>query len=819
MKFTLDWLKEHLDTDADLDTVLETLTAIGLEVEGVETPGETLADFRIARVVSAGKHPNADKLQLLQVDTGDGIPVQVVCGAPNAREGMVGVFAAPGTYVPGIDVTLKPAKIRDIESFGMMCSERELEMSDAHEGVIDLDAEAAEHVGESYAQWAGLDDPVIDIAITPNRQDCMGVRGVARDLAAAGLGRLKPLAEAYAPAGAEPGSGHNNPTGQREAVKPIAGKGAPSIEIRTDDPDGCPAFFGRTVSDVSNGTSPDWMQKRLRAIGQKPISALVDITNFVMIDLGRPLHVYDRAKLGDAIFARRAENGEKVVALNGKEYTLDDSMTVIADEQGVHDIGGIMGGEHSGVQDDTTDIVIECAYFDPPRISRTGQKLGLMSDARARFERGVDPAFLDDGLTIATQLVLALCGGTPSEVVRAGEPPLDTKTVSYDPQLAETLGGLAIPNAKQRASLEALGFAVAGDGPFEVTAPTWRRDVDGAPDLVEEVLRLESYDAIPSTPLPRAEGVATPTASPEQKRERTVRRAAAARGLNEAVTWSFIPEAEAALSGNASWILANPISEDMKVMRTSMIPGLAAAAKRNADRGASSIRLFEIGRRYLEEEERPTLGLILAGAKGARHWQGGGPNDSNAFDAYDAKAEIVALLEAAGAPTANLQLFGDASGLYHPGRSARLCLGPKNVLAEFGELHPNTLTALDLDGPVMAGEIYLDAIPMPRSSGHMRKAYTPPALQAVTRDFAFLLDADTPAGDLLRAVKGADKQHLVDARIFDVFTGKGVGEGKKSVAIEVTLQPAEKSFTEEDLKAISDSAVKAAGKVGGELRG
>ncbi|WP_299321666.1 phenylalanine--tRNA ligase subunit beta [Parasphingopyxis sp.] len=816
MKFTLGWLKEHLDTDADLDTVLETLTAIGLEVEGVENPGETLADFKIARVVSADKHPNADKLQLLQVDTGDGIPVQVVCGAPNAREGMVGVFAAPGTYVPGIDVTLKPAKIRDIESFGMMCSERELEMSDAHEGVIDLDAAAAEHVGETYAQWAGLDDPVIDIAITPNRQDCMGVRGVARDLAAAGLGRLKPLAEAYAPAGAEAGAGVNDATtGQCEAVKPIAGEGAPSIEIRTDDPDGCPAFFGRTVAGVANGTSPDWMAKRLRAIGQKPISALVDITNFVMIDLGRPLHVYDRATLGDAIFARRAENGEKVVALNGKEYVLDDTMTVIADEHGVHDIGGIMGGEHSGVQDGTTDIVIECAYFDPPRISRTGQKLGLMSDARARFERGVDPAFLDDGLTVATLLVQALCGGTPSEVVRAGQPPLDTKTVSYDPQLAETLGGLAIPADKQRASLEALGFTVTGDGPFEVTAPTWRRDVDGAPDLVEEVLRLESYDAIPSTPLPRAEGVATPTASPEQKRERTVRRAAAARGLNEAVTWSFIPEAEAALSGDAPWILANPISEDMKVMRTSMIPGLAAAAKRNADRGAHSIRLFEIGRRYLEEEERPTLGLILAGAKDGRHWQGGGAP----FDAYDVKAEIVTLLEAAGAPTANLQLFGDASALYHPGRSGRLCLGPKNMLAEFGELHPNTLKALDLDGPVMAGEIYLDAIPIPRSSGHMRKAFTPPALQVVTRDFAFLLDADTPAGDLLRAVKGADKQHLVDARIFDVFTGEGVPEGRKSVAIEVTLQPAERSFTEDDLKAISEKVVKAAEKAGGELRG
>ncbi len=815
MKFTLSWLKEHLDTDADLDTVLEKLTAVGLEVEGLENPGDALEGFRIAQVVSAEKHPNADKLQLLKVDTGSGDPVQVVCGAPNARKGMVGVFAAPGTYVPGIDVTLGPAKIRDVESFGMMCSERELELSDEHEGVIDLDESVAAHIGDSYVEWAGLDDPVIDIAITPNRQDCMGVRGVARDLAAAGLGRLKPLAEAYAPAGAEAGAGANAATGQREEVKPVAGAGAPSIEIRTDDPEGCPAFFGRSVSGVTNGPSPDWMAKRLRAIGQKPISALVDITNFVMIDLGRPLHVYDRATLGDAIFARRATNGETVIALNGKEYTLDDSMTVIADEKGVHDIGGIMGGEHSGVQDDTSEIVIECAYFDPPRISRTGQKLGLMSDARARFERGVDPAFLEDGVTIATLLATALCGGEPSETVRAGSAPREERVIDYDPRLSATLGGLAIPNDRQRASLEALGFGVEGDGPFQVSPPSWRRDIVGAPDLVEEMLRLESLDAIPSVALPRADGVATPTASPEQKRERTVRRAAAARGLNEAVNWSFIPESEAALTGDAPWILANPISEDMKVMRTSMIPGLAAAAKRNADRGAASIRLFEIGRRYLEEEERATLGLVLAGSKDARHWQGGG----NPFNAYDAKAEIVALLEAAGAPTANLQLFSDASSLYHPGRSGRLCLGPKNMLAEFGELHPATLKALDLDGPVMAGEVYLDAIPMGRSSGHMRKAFTPPALQAVTRDFAFLIDSDTAAGNLLRPIKGADKQHLVDAHIFDVFTGEGVPDGKKSIAIEVTLQPQDKSFTEEDLKAISDKVVAAAAKAGGELRG
>ncbi len=793
MKFTLGWLKAHLDTHADLDTIVETLTAIGLEVESIENPGEKLADFRIAKVVSAEKHPDADKLQLLKVDTGSGDPVQVVCGAPNARAGMVGVFAAPGMYVPGIDVTLGAAKIRGVESFGMMCSERELEISEEHDGVIDLGDEAAAKVGESYAQWAGLDDPVIDIAITPNRQDCMGVRGVARDLAAAGLGTLKPLQII-----------------DNKSDTPC------SIEIRTDDPEGCPAFFGRSVAGVSNGASPPWMQKRLRAIGQKPISTLVDITNYIMIDHGRPLHVYDRAKLGEAIFARRAEEGESLVALNGKRYQLDPSMTVIADEMGAHGIGGIIGGEGTGVQPETAEIVIECAYFTPRRIARTGQRLGLMSDARARFERGVDPAFLADGLAIATQLVLDTCGGEASQAVHAGSPPGDEKAIAYDPQQCATLGGLDVAADKQRATLEALGFTVEGKGPFAVTAPSWRRDIDGAADLVEEVLRIEGYDAIPAVALTRAEGVAQPTASPEQKRERTVRRAAAARGLNEAITWSFISAKQAALLADASWVLANPISEDMKVMRPSLIPGLAAAAKRNADRGTASIRLFEIGRRYLADNEHATLGLILAGNRRPRNWQDGA---AKAFDAYDAKGEAMALLDAAGAPADKLQLFGDASGLYHPGRSGRLCLGPKNTLAEFGELHPTALKALDLDGPAVAAEIFLDAIPIRRVSVHMRDAYAPPALHAITRDFAFVVDGGMAAGELLRAVRGADKQTIAGARIFDVFAGQGVEEGKKSVAIEVTIQPGEKSFTEGELKAISDKVVKAAEKVGANLRG
>ena len=792
MKFTLSWLGDHLETDAGLDEIVATLTRIGLEVDEVSNPGESLAPFTIARVVSAEKHPNADKLQLLKVDTGSGDPVQVVCGAPNAREGLVGVFAAPGSYVPGIDLTLKAAKIRDVESFGMMCSERELEISDEHQGIIELGEDAP--VGESYAHWAGLDDPVIDLEITPDRQDCMGVRGIARDLAAAGLGALKPL-----------------------DVPEIAGEGPCSIEIRTDDPEGCPAFFGRSVAGVVNGPSPAWMQKRLRAIGQRPISAQVDITNYVMIDHGRPLHVYDRAKLSGALFARRAKEGETILALNEKSYTLDSSMTVIADDEGVHDIGGIMGGEHSGVEDDTSDIVIECAYFTPERIALTGQKLGLMSDARARFERGVDPAFLGDGLAIATKLVLDICGGTPSEKIEAGSPPLETKTLDYDPALCRTLGGLEVEPSKQKATLEALGFGVEGEGPFTVSVPSWRRDIDGAPDLVEEVLRIEDYDSIPSTPLARAEGVAKPTATPEQMRARRVRRAAAMRGLNEAVTWSFISEAEAAVAGvEAPFVLANPISEEMKVMRPSLIPGLAAAARRNLDRGMRGVRLFEIGRRYLADGEHQTLGLILAGDASHRHWQ---DEKQPRIDGFDAKAEALALLEAAGAPVDKLQVTDGASGLYHPGRSARLCLGPKNVLAEFGELHPSALKALDLAGPAAGAEIYLDAIPASRASGHLRAAYAPPALQPVLRDFAFLVDADAAAGDLLRAARGADKQWIVDARIFDVFAGQGVPEGRKSVAIEVTLQPGAKSFTDDELAAISARIVEAAEKTGATLRG
>jgi phenylalanyl-tRNA synthetase beta chain len=804
MKFTLSWLKAHLDTEATLTEIVEALTRVGLEVEGVENPGEKLAGFRVAKVLTAERHPQADKLQVLTVDTGEQV-VQVVCGAPNARAGLVGVLGTPGAVVPANGMALKVAAVRGVESNGMMCSTRELELGEDHEGIIELPADAP--VGTAFADYAELNDPVIDVSITPNRQDCMGVRGIARDLAAAGLGTLKPL-----------------------AVEPVAGEGA-GPDVRIEDEAGCPAFFAQSVSGVTNGEAPEWLRRRLAAIGQKPISALVDITNYVMIDLGRPLHVYDRAKLSGGLFARKAKPGETVLALNGKTYTLDESMTVIADDAQVHDIGGIMGGEDSGVSESTTDVLIECAYFDPEHIARTGQKLSLTSDARQRFERGVDPAFVEDGLAIATRLVVDLCGGTASTVTRAGTPPVPHHVIAYSPRLCAELGGLAVAPEQQARILLSLGFRIGAidhadafsdalfstiESPWPVHVPSWRRDVDGAADLVEEVIRIAGIDNVPSTPLSRVPGVARPTATPEQKLERKLRRTAAARGLNEAITWSFIPPAQADVFGGAAWTLANPISEEMKAMRPSLLPGLLAAAERNLKRGATSVRLFEIGRRYLADKERLTLSVVLAGNKAPRGWQGG---KAAGFGAFDAKAEALALLEAAGAPVANLQVMGEAGDAYHPGQSATLRLGPKTVLAAFGMVHPSVLKAFDLDGEIAAIELYLDALPAKRGTGFMRPAYTPPALQAVTRDFAFLVPAELAASDLVRTVKGADKALIVDARLFDVFTGTGVPEGQKSLAVEVTLQPGEKSFTEAELKDVADKIVAAAAKLGASLRG
>jgi phenylalanyl-tRNA synthetase beta chain len=812
MKFTLSWLKDHLETDALPGEIAEKLTAIGLEVEGLTNPAELLGPFRIAKVLSAERHPQADKLQVLRVDAGEG-PVQVVCGAPNARAGMLGVFGPPGAYVPGSDMILKVAAIRGVESRGMMCSVRELQLGDEHEGIIELPEEAP--VGEFYAKWARLDDVVFDVNVTPNRPDCLGVDGIARDLAAAGIGHRKPVSYAV-----------------------VEGKGEPEVKVTVEPDSGCWVFWRRVIRGVRNGPSPEWLQRRLKAVGLRPISALVDITNFFSIDQARPLHVYDIAKLEGGINVRRGRNGDRFLALNGKEYEPGPEDCVIADDSGAIGLGGIIGGESTGVDESTTDVLLECAWFDPLMISATGRRHAITTDARARFERGVDPMKLSSAIESAAQMIVDFCGGEPSEPRISGEFPAGgyparDHVVAYKSKRLAELGGVDLPEDEQRAILGRLEFLPldpdnpeswldeaqrlamksehsSGVASWFIRVPTWRPDVDGPADIVEEIARIHGYDRVPSTPLEHVPGVARPTATRSQLAERRLRRAAAARGLDEAVNWSFISQEEADRFGGASDILANPISEDMKLMRPSLLPGLVAAARRNMDRGAASVRLFEIGRRYLTDGEHRTASLLLAGDKNSRSWQSGKPQP---FSAFDAKAEVLALLEVAGAPVANLQLFMNAGETWHPGRSAKLGLGPKTILAAFGELHPRIVRGLD--ETVVAAELYVDAIPEPRASGRARPAFTPPALQAVTRDFAFLVPEDLTAEALIRAIRGADKTSIVSARVFDRYRPEG---GELSLAIEVTLQPGDKSFTEEEIAAISKTIVAAAGKVGANLR-
>lgn len=787
MKFTLSWLKDHLETDTGPQDIADKLTAIGLEVESVTNPAEALAPFRVAEVLTAEKHPQADKLQVLSVDAGDG-PLQVVCGAPNARAGMKGVFGPPGAYVPGSDMTLKVAAIRGVESSGMMCSVRELQLGEEHDGIIELPADAP--VGADFAAYAGLDDPLFDIAITPNRPDCLGVRGIARDLAAAGLGTLKP-----------------------DPVATIEGSGANPVPIRVEEGSGCHAFGGRLIRGVRNGPSPEWLRKRLTAVGLRPISALVDITNFFSIDRARPLHVYDAAKLAGGITARRGRPGERFLALNDREYEVMIEDCVIADDRRVLGLGGVIGGEETGVREETTDVLLECAWFDPVAIGATGRRHQIISDARARFERGVDPTNLTPMLDAAAAMILELCGGEASEPSFAATTDFAAITaptpIRLRPERVSELAGIEVAADEQKAILERLGFAIAGD---EVTPPGWRPDVHGEADLVEEIARIYGFDRLPSTPLPRASGVAAATATPAQRIERRVRRAAASAGLDEAITWSFIGEEEAATFGEAAWRVANPISEEMKVMRPSLLPGLIGAARRNLDRGATSVRLFEIGRRYLADGERPTVGILLSGEETPRGWQSG---KARPFSPFDAKAAVEALLEAAGAPVANLQTFADAGATFHPGRSATLRLGAKSVLAAFGELHPALAAKFDLPLWTQVAELYLDALPRSRSESRARPAFAPPALQSLTRDFAFKVPEGLSAEALVRAIRGADKARISDARLFDRYQPEG---GDLSLAVEVTLQPGDKSLTEAEIAAVGEKIVAAAAKSGATLR-
>lgn len=815
MKFTLSWLKDHLDTDASLDEIVERLTMIGLEVESVDDKA-SLKPFVIARVLTAEKHPDADKLKVLSVDTGSGAPVQVVCGAPNARAGLVGAFAAPGAYVPGIDVTLSVGKIRGVESHGMMCSERELQLSDEHTGIIDLPDNAP--VGASFAEWAKLDDPVIEIGLTPNRPDATGVYGIARDLAAAGLGTLK--------------SG---------AVEPVEGEGKCPVSVTLEAPDLCPGFALRLVRGVKNGPSPKWLQQRLIAIGLRPINALVDVTNYVTFDRGRPLHVFDAAKVKGNLVVRRARAGEKVLALDGAEYALTPDMCVIADDNGVESIAGIMGGELSGCEDGTTDVLIESALWDPMATARTGRELGIITDARYRFERGVDPEFMGAGLELGTRMVLEFCGGTPSEpeivlgtpTARDGEIVGETGHHYHevDFPLSETkrLTGLDVDRAESIAILKRLGFVPKGatDGAVvRFVVPSWRPDVDGKADLVEEVMRIHGVNRIAPAPLPQTTAVGSRILTTLQNRTRAARRALAVRGMMEAVTWSFIPERHAALFGGGAPALklSNPIAADMSDMRPSLLPGLIAAAQRNADRGFGDIALFEVSGTYQgdrPEDQRRVAGGVRRGTatlEGAgRHWAG----NAATVGVFDAKADALAALEAAGAPVDKLTIEAGGPDWYHPGRSGTIKLGPKNLLGTFGEFHPDTLEALDAAGPICGFEVYLDAVPEPKA----KATRTKPRLdlspfQAVKRDFAFVVDKSVAAGTLTRAVAAADKKLIAGVSVFDVFEGASIGAGKKSIAIEVAIQPQERTLTDEDFEALSARIVANVEKqTGGVLRG
>ena len=804
MKFTLAWLKEHLDTEQPLAAIVDKLTMIGLEVESVTDRVKLLAPFTIASVISAEQHPNADRLRVCMVDTGAGKPVQVVCGAPNARAGMKGVFVPPGAFIPGKNMTLGVGNIRGVESRGMLVSAFELQISDDHEGIIELPDDAP--VGTNYAAWAGLDDPVIEISLTPNRADCTGVSGIARDLAAADMGKLK---------GA--------------AIRPVEGRFPCPVTVTLDfgaTPSLCPAFALRLVRGVRNGPSPDWLQRRLIAIGLRPINALVDITNFITYDRGRPLHVFDAAKVHGNLTVRRARDGESLVALDGKRYTLDDTICVIADEQGVESLAGIMGGEATGCSETTTDVLIESALWEPLNIAQSGRKLGIVSDARYRFERGVDPAFMRPGLELATAMVLELCGGEPSEVTVAGKPEVPEHVIDFPLHEVRRLAGIEVDLTEIKRVLGALGFAVAGDGrSVKVTVPSWRADVHGKADLVEEVVRILGVDRIPATPFDRGEAPRKPVLTPIQLRTRKAKRALAARGMVEAVAWSFIakPQAELFGGGKPELALANPIASDLSDMRPSLISGLLAAAQKNADRGVADVALFEVGQIF--RGDRPEDQLTAAGgvrrglAKPAgigRHWSA----PAAEVDAFDAKADALAVLVAAGAPAQALQIVPGGPAWLHPGRSGTIQIGPQNVLGHFGELHPRTLEALDSEGPVVAFEVILEKIPEPKPKPTRAK----PVLelfpfQPVARDFAFVVDRTVKAADILRATQSVDRKLIANVTVFDVYEGKGIEPGKKSVAIAVTLQPREKTMTDEEIDAVAAKIVAEVGKrTGGALR-
>ncbi|WP_170406886.1 phenylalanine--tRNA ligase subunit beta [Ruegeria arenilitoris] len=798
MKFTLSWLKDHLDTDASVDEIAEALTDLGLEVEEVINPADKLKDFTLGYVKHAEKHPDADKLRVCKVDTDEG-ELQIICGAPNAREGITVVVCKPGMYIPGLDLTISVGKIRGVESFGMMASERELELSDEHDGIIEL---PSGEVGQRFVDWLAENDPakidpVIEIAITPNRPDALGVAGIARDLAARGLGTLK----------------------QRDYA-PVPGDFESPIKVTIDDDtlDGCPHFTGRLIRGVKNGPSPQWLQDQLKAIGLRPISALVDITNYMTFDSNRPLHVFDADKVKGNLRVHRAKGGEKLVALDEKEYTLQPGMMVISDDNGPESIAGIMGGQETGCTEDTVNVFLESAFWDHVQIALAGRALKINSDARYRFERGVDPAYTLEGLEHATQMILDICGGEVSKVVEAGKAPDHSRAYRLDAARVQSLVGMDIPESEQRQTLTRLGFRLEGD---MAHVPSWRPDIQGEADLVEEVARIASLTKLQGKPLPRVtDGIPKPVMTPAQRRQSMARRTCAALGYNECVSYTFIDQASAALfgGGDDATMLENPISSEMSHMRPDLLPGLLQAAARNQARGFADLALFEVGPVFHDGEpgeQRTQIAGLLVGRTGPKDVH----DAARTVDVFDAKADAEAVLTAIGAP-AKVQILRDGDAWWHPGRHGKICLGPKKVLGVFGELHPRVLQQLDIKGPAVAFTIWPDEVPLPRKSGTTRSALELRDLQAVERDFAFVVDADVEALTLVNAAAGADKALIEGVRVFDEFIGGSLGEGKKSLAITVRLQPTDSTLKEKDIEAVAEKIIaKVTKATGGVLRG
>jgi len=807
MKFTLSWLREHLDTSASAQAVVEAMTMAGLEVEHVDDPAAKLAAFSVAKVVEAVQHPNADRLRVCQADTKDGRK-EIVCGAPNARAGLVTIYAPIGAYVPGSGVTLEARPVRGVVSNGMLCSAKELEVADESDGILELEGDHP--IGQSAAEALGL-EAVIDFEVTPNRPDWLGVRGIARDLAAAGLGTLKP-----------------------EEDPAVKGSFPCPVEIRVDG-DACPVFAGRVIRGVRNGPSPAWLQQRLASVGLRPINALVDVTNLISYDRARPLHVYDRAHMvGDVVVARLGRGpaeptageapspaphrDEQLIALDGKTYDITPDMCVIADAGGERPVGlgGVMGGVSTGCSEATTEVFVESAWFDPIRTAQTGRTTGIVSDAQYRFARGVDPQGVVPGLELATRLILEICGGEASEVFVAGQAPAPPGPIAFDRSYVKKLSGLDVSHQRIDRILADLGFALDG---ARVTPPSWRRDVEGKADLVEEVARIEGYGALPADPLPVIARPAGGVLTVRQTRIRNARRAMASLGYSEAVTWSFLKRTTAAMfgGGEAALVLANPIAADLECMRPSVLPNLVEAAARNARKGFPDAALFEVGPIYRGDQPGDQVAVVSAilAPHPARHWERGGGEPLFAL-----KADLLALLEALGAPALQLVQTG-GSDWWRPGRAARLQLGPKTVIAEFGELHPRVLKALDAEGPMLGFEVVVDAIPEPKKKAVKTKpALSLSPLMPLSRDFAFLVEDGAAAGDLVRAVAGADKQLIDEVRVFDVYRGPGVPEGSKSVAVEVVLQPRDKTLTDAEIEALSGRIVAAAEKaVGAKLRG